>query len=144
MARMTRISRWLPLALMLAGAFGTAASANGEPPDELPAIPPGQETLLLEMLGKGAALPDGCKLAEGKVEYTVVEAKYQCRSGSVVLEIAHSSEAFDSDTQTGRFAISVMEGSPLPDLVDELSARIVKREADFEWVIPADEPGEFD
>lgn len=97
---------------------------------------------MLEMLSTGAPLADGCTLVEGKIEFTVVEARYSCRSGDVVLEIAHASQAYSRDTQTEQFAITVMEGSPLPDLVDELSARIVQRESDFEWVMPADEDGD--
>ncbi len=102
-----------------------------------PAIPPGQEDLLLEMLGKGKTLPGGCTLDNGQVDYTVVEATYKCRLGEVVVELAHFSEAGDTDLQTEQFAIAILEGSAPASLRESLSAMILAREGDFDWVDPA-------
>lgn len=117
-----------------------AALAVEELPRELPpAIPPGQESLLQEMLGKGADLPGNCKLADGHVEYTVIEATYECGNGAVVIELAHSSWAVASDVQTRYFALGVTKGSAPASLVDTLAALILDREGDFEWAQDADD-----
>ncbi len=121
------------LALLAGGAVG---STDVEAAPDAPGIPPGQEELLLEMLGKGAALPGGCEVKDVGIVYTVIEAHYACRHGEVVLELTHSSEAYDTDTQTADFAIAVLDGSPPPTLVDVLSLRVQEREGAFEWVIP--------
>ena len=104
--------------------------SQGDPPG----IPPGQEELLLGMLGKDARLPDGCSLENGLVDYNIVEASYKCRFGEVVVELIHASHANPADTTTEFFAISVLEGSASDDLTNALRARIQAREADFEWV----------
>ena len=129
------------LATLLVAGFSAAVVAEDLPAVESPAIPPGQEELLLDMLGKGATLPDGCVLTDGRIEYTVIEASYKCSSGDVILEIAHVSQVLKNDTETGQFTIAVLEGSPVQSLVDEVSARIVKREAEFEWVPPSSDSG---
>jgi hypothetical protein len=124
--------------LLAAPAFAT----EGEPEQAAPAVPPGQEALLLEMLGKGAALPDGCKLAAGEVDHTVIEATYDCAFGKVILELAHPREARPTDEQTEQFVFTVLEGSPPDSLVDAVGALIHAHEDDFEWAWPAREPAE--
>jgi hypothetical protein len=107
------------------------------------AIPPGQEDLLLVMLGKGARLPEGCKLAAGEVDHTVIEATYDCPLGEVVLELAHPSEAQPSDKETEQFVFTVLEGAPPVNLTDAVGALIRSHEDEFEWKWPAEEPAEF-
>ncbi len=124
------------LSVLLAG--GAMGSTDGGPAPDAPGIPPGQEDLLLGMLGKGAALPGGCSVTDVGVVYTVIEAHYSCSHGEVVLELTHVSEAIDTDTQTADFAIAVLEGSPPPSLVDVVSLRVQEREDSFQWVMPAD------
>ncbi len=124
------------LSALLAG--GALASADGEPAPDAPGIPPGQEDLLLDMLGRDARLPGGCNVTDVGVVYTVIEARYSCSLGEVVLELTHSSDALDTDTQTADFAIAVLEGSPPPSLVDVVSLRVHEREGSFQWVMPAD------
>jgi hypothetical protein len=106
------------------------------------AIGPGQEEILLTMLGKGAKIPDGCKLASGEVDHTVVEATYTCPLGRVVLELAHPSEGQATDKETDQFVFTVLEGSPPADLADEVGALIRSHEGEFEWKWPAEEPAE--
>src|SRR5438105_71718 len=73
-------------ALLCAPALAAANEASGTP-----VIPPGQEELLATMLGKGAVLPDECKLADAEVDHTTIKAKYTCPGGEVVFELAHPS-----------------------------------------------------
>ena len=80
---------------------------------------------------------DGCKLEDGVVEYTFVEATYACPNGEVVVELAHVSLADEKDTQTQHFAIAVLEGSPPPALVDKLAKSVHDREDRFVWTMPA-------
>ncbi len=122
----------LATACLLAAALGAYGGADS------PRIPPGQEDLLLEMLGKKTSLPGSCKLEDGRVEYTVVEATYACSLGEVIVELAHASEATDTDVQTEHFAIAVLDGSAPNELIDTLAARVQQREASFVWEFPAD------
>ncbi len=132
-------------ALLLAATFASAVQAIGDegPAVDAPGIRHGQEELLLEMFGKGVALPDACTLTEGRVEYTVGEATYACRHGEVILAFMHSSQAVETDIQTKHFAVAILEGAPPTSLLDELSARILQREDGFRWVMPPD-PSEFE
>jgi hypothetical protein len=98
-----------------------------------PVVPPGQEELLGAMLGKGATLPDGCKMTGGEVDYTVVRGTYQCPGGEVVIELTHPSKASGAATRTERFAITVRSGSPPAGLMPALVSLIRSREASFEW-----------
>lgn len=100
-----------------------------------PAIPPGQEDLLLDMLGPGAPLP--CELVDGQVNYTVIKLTYACAGGEVEYELAHRSKAGRGATPTDQFAITLTSGSPPPGFADALVSVIRSREAEFEWVLPA-------
>jgi len=102
-----------------------------------PAIPPGQEALLATMLGKGAALPEECKLTAGDVQHTIVKATYQCAGGEVVFELIHPSQASASAAHTERFALRVLSGSPPAALREALTALIRAGESTFVWQMPA-------
>ncbi len=123
------------LAALVIGACTSGSAAVEEAPPA-PGIPPGQEDLLLAMLGKGAQLPDGCKLGDGRVEYTFAEVGYACRFGEVVVELTHASQARAGDTETEYFAIAVIDGSPPESFTDWLAQRVYDREEDFEWLMP--------
>jgi len=97
-------------------------------------IPPGQEELLLTMLGRGASLPDGCSLTDGRVEYRTVKATYACPLGDVVIALSHPETGTDTSTATERFALIVDSGSPPNSLIDALAANVRKQEGSFEWV----------
>jgi hypothetical protein len=137
----------LSLALLaiaaMAAAAQEAARSDGEPRSQ-PAgdgsaggadavVPPGQEDLLAEMLGKGATLPEGCKLTDGRVEHSTVEATYSCPAGEVVFELSHPSRAGGAATRTDRFGLTLRSGSPPQGLAPALAARIRSKEAAFEW-----------
>jgi hypothetical protein len=109
-------------------AFADQAEPGGEA-----VVPEGRDELLGEMLGKGATLPDGCKLNEGRVEYTTVKATYGCPTGEVVYELSHPSRAGGGAARTDRFALTLQSGSPPAGLEPALIALIRSREAAFEW-----------
>jgi len=118
-------------------AFCPALAAETDDPDAYrPAIPPGQEKLLLEMLGDDAWLPEGCKLVDGQVKYTVVQVTYKCPFGDTVLEFAHVGEVPSPDAQTEHFAISVKKGTPPINLAEVVAEYIRSQEDDFEWTWP--------
>ena len=116
-----------------------AAASDGSDPDG-PWIPPGQEELLAEMLGRGATLPDECTLAGGHAEYTNIKAAYKCPAGEVVFELAHASRAnAPTAMQTENFAIAVFSGSPPEGLADVVASLVRAHENAFEWQWPADD-----
>ena len=104
-----------------------------------PVIPPGQEALLLAMLGRGALLPGGCRLAAGGVDHSVVDASYSCPWGEVVFELSYPDGSAPAVTQTQSFAISLRSGSSPPALVDALAAFVRSRESQFVWAWGADD-----
>jgi hypothetical protein len=114
----------------------SAVAAETDDPAAKPAIPPGQEKLLLEMLGNEAWLPEGCKLANGRVKYTVVQVAYRCPWGKTVLEFAHIGEIESPDAQTEQFDIKVRKGSAPVNLADVVAEYIRSQEDDFEWTWP--------
>jgi hypothetical protein len=121
---------------LLAPAF--AAETEDSYTDK-PAIPPGQERLLLEMLGDDAWLPEGCKLANGRVKYTIVQVSYHCPWGKTVLEFGHIGEVESPDAQTEQFAIKVRKGSAPVNLADVVAEYIRSHEDEFEWTWPGRE-----
>jgi hypothetical protein len=105
-----------------------------EPTDEPhPVIPPGQEELLADILGRGATFADGCTFAGGQADGPVIRATYTCPTGEVVLELVHPSLEAATATRTDRFAITLKNGSPPDGLIAALASRIRSREAAFEW-----------
>jgi hypothetical protein len=130
---------------LLAASIGLGlAPARAEdptpPPDvdaarasEKHAIEAGSESLFGEMLGKGEALPGGCKLTDGKIERTGVLATYTCGDAPVVLQLLHPEAAPAGGVRTERFAVNVQSGAAPAGLVDAVADRIRAREAKFTW-----------
>jgi hypothetical protein len=114
----------------LPGPEPTVEEVRGEP---VAVIPPGQEELLSEMLGRGATLAGGCKLSAGSVSGSTMSATYQCAGGEVVLELVHPKKAPANSTATEQLAIAVRSGTPPEGLIKELAQRIREREARFQW-----------
>jgi hypothetical protein len=97
-------------------------------------IEPGQEALLLAMLGGSAELPGGCRLAGASVDRTVVVARYTCPAGPARIELHHPSDATPAAPRTGSFAIVVPPGEQVPpELIDALGAGLRGREREFRW-----------
>jgi hypothetical protein len=123
------------VAMMSYGAL--AACAQGEPPAKLTkpeaVIPPGQEELLADMLGRGATLPGECKFNGVEADHAIISTTYSCPSGEVVFELRHPSEAARGATRTERFGMTVKSGTPPAGLTDALAALIRSHETKFEW-----------
>ena len=111
--------------------------AEADAAAEGPAIPPGQENLLLDILGPGAPLPD-CELVDGQVNYTVITLTYACSSGEIEYQLAHRSKGGRGATPTDQFAITLKSGSPPRGFGDALISLVRARESEFEWVWPGD------
>jgi hypothetical protein len=126
------------IAAMCTLLWAPAFAEQGGLPDG-PAIPPGQELLLLEMLGLGAPLP-GCDLVDGQVKYTVVKATYACADDEISYELKHRSLGDAASTSTDQFAVKLTSGSAPKGFADALIALIRSREAEFEWVWPTVNP----
>jgi hypothetical protein len=97
------------------------------------AIPPGQEELLSEMLGRGARLPGNCRFAGGGVEGAIVVARYDCGGETTVIELRAADDAPPAALRTRQFAIVVRSRSAPAELPEALAVRIRAREAAFEW-----------
>jgi hypothetical protein len=99
-------------------------------------IPPRQEEVIAEMLGRGQPLAASCRLASGRIEPTVIRAAYRCGTKKVVIALRHATNAAAGATRTDVFAISVASGSPPAELLPTLVSRIRAHEARFEWRWP--------
>lgn len=134
-ARLARVS---VLALSLAGlplACAWAAPGDEAPRDDA-VIPPGQEGLFAAMLGRGAALPDGCAFTGGQIERTVARGVYGCPDGEVVIELRHPSAAPSEAIRTDKIAIVTAGGGPPAALLAALKERVARIEGSFEWLAP--------
>jgi hypothetical protein len=117
----------MSLAVGVPSFAGTDSAADG------PAIPPGQENLILQMLGVGAPL-SGCDLVDGQVHYTTIKATYACDDSQVEYQLAHRSKAGADTTATDQFAVTLTSGSPPSGFADALVGVIRSREGEFEWL----------
>jgi len=133
-----RVAELVVVAAMCTLVSAPTLAEQGGMPDG-PAIPPGQEQLLLEMLGLGAPLP-GCDLVDGQVKYTVIKATYACADDEVSYELKHRSQADASSTPTDQFALKLTSGSAPKGFADALLSLIRSRESEVEWVWPTVNP----
>jgi hypothetical protein len=95
------------------------------------AIPVGEEGIALAMLGKGETLA-GCTLADAAIDKTHLNATYQCGEAKAVVVLDHVSKA--SAVKTEKFALSVGEPPPSPELMDAVAAHVRAQEAQWKWV----------
>lgn len=123
---------------VIAFALTPVLAVDSEVPDtDEPIIPPGQEELLVQMLGRGTTLPDDCTFRAGQAEYTKVTATYACPGGDVVLELAHPDVAAGAEVETEQFGITVQSGAPPAGLADAVAATVRSHEDAFQWARPA-------
>jgi lysophospholipase L1-like esterase len=120
-----------PLRLAPAALLLLAATAHAQPAP--PVIERGQEDLLADMLGRGAALPGDCAWAGATVEQTRVLSWYTCAGQRVDLELRHRDDAPDATTRSAQFAFRARGIAAPPGLLDALAARFRTREAAFRW-----------
>jgi len=112
-------------------------------PATFPAIPPGEESLIAGMLGRGTLVRD-CKLVSCGVQVDVIKAAYHCPHGDVAVELGHPENATVPSTETGQFAITVKAGTPPPGFAEEILSRIRSRENNFTWIRAEENPGVAD
>jgi hypothetical protein len=122
------------LALSWLLAATTFATEGESLPFDEPVVPPGQDELISTMLGRGAALPDGCTFGGGVSNGPLISSTYHCPSGKVVFRIVHPDNATESATQTERFAIMIDSGAPPTTLTEALASLFRSNESDFEWL----------
>jgi len=120
----------------LLGASVVAADDDGDTGD--PVIPPGEEQLIANMLGKGIGL-QYCNLVSGGVEYSVIKATYNCLGNQVMVELGNPRNATATSIQTGQFAITVQSGSPTAGFQDALASLVRSQEGNFQWTLPQHE-----
>jgi hypothetical protein len=135
------------LVLRVAAAVAQPAPGSAGSPDEQPGaeesdepvdggvavIPPGQDELAADMLGRGVALPGPCSFAGAEANGTLIRSTYACPTGSVVFELRHVDAAPPGAARTKQFALILQSGAAPDGLTDALLTRIRDREAGFRW-----------
>ena len=142
--------RMLLLVFAAMAAPMSAQPPEGAPPPTVPAaapgdeavIPPGMESLIGDILGRGQQLPGGCTLSDGQIDRTAVRATYACQDGQVALELVHPTAAPAGGLRTQQFALAVKSGTAPPGFVDAVAERIRAREGEFGWKIISGARGE--
>ncbi len=97
---------------------------------------PDQEAALLPILGRGAALPEGCALTNLDARSEHVAARYACpnRAGSLTLDLYVNRPTPPIPGYSGRFGVETSAGFPRP-LRDAVLARIAAGENRLNWQV---------
>jgi hypothetical protein len=97
------------------------------------AIPPGQDRLVAEMLGRDQAVGP-CRLVVVDMSPATIEASYGCRGdgGLVDVVLEYPSSEQGAAFITREFAVRA-RGAPPPELLDALHRRIAEREGEWRW-----------
>jgi hypothetical protein len=106
------------------------------------AVPPGQEDLVAEMLGRGQPM-GGCLLTQVDMKPAAVEGTYQCEEdgGLVGVVLEYPSPGRPAAFTTQEFSVSTRDEPPA-ELLAALRNRITEREADWRWAdVGGDDPG---
>jgi hypothetical protein len=118
---------------VLATLLGLAGAARGDGP--VAVLPPGQEPLLTELLGKGAALPGGCVWNGADVDHRQVTSRYACAGGEVIVELRYPTDAPPDAARTAHFALFVKQGAAPEGFLDALAACVRRHETASIWVL---------
>ena len=105
---------------------------GSESPSGGAVIPPGQEALVADLLGKGATLPDRCSLLSGTINGDGITANYSCASGTFSLVLTHADRSTPGAIRTKKFSIS-RRGEAPSQVLDTLIERVRAGEEAFEW-----------
>ncbi|MCB9786810.1 MAG: hypothetical protein H6744_08965 [Deltaproteobacteria bacterium] len=133
-------------ALLLLATAAPAQAAAAEP--QGPVIAQGQDRVIETILGAGAELPAGCRLAGSEIVRAEVVADYLCQGGrGQRLLLRHPSAATQDARQAGPLALALAPpaaGGPPPLapadaalLLDAIAARSLRHGAGFRWREPA-------
>jgi hypothetical protein len=102
------------------------------------AMPPGQEDLVAEMLGRGEEL-GGCRLVQVDMHPSAIEGTYRCQEvhDGVAVVLEYPSTDSRMTFSTLKFAVSAR--GPAPEaLLDALRRRILEHEAGWHWLAAND------
>jgi hypothetical protein len=111
--------------------IGLAAPAAARRPEFV--VPPGQDELIAEIVGRGTTFPGACRFTGGQVDYTLIRATYACDAGDVSVELQHPAAASPGVRRTVEFAVLVQHGVAPLGFVEALTAHIRSRESAFRW-----------
>jgi hypothetical protein len=121
---------------VIAALLGVCVAARAEP-SELYVIPPGQEPLVLAMVGGKDTLPGGCRLEGVNIDRTIITARYLCEGAAeTALVLRHTAEGEGALIKTAAFAILRKEGAPPEGLVSAVAERVRAGEQGFYWLGP--------
>jgi hypothetical protein len=102
-------------------------------------VPPGQEDLVAEMLGRGEDVGPGCRLTAVDIEPTRIEGAYACQgqSGEARVALTYPSSSSPPAARTTREFVLSARSAP-ESLLVALEERIRAREAAWRWATAAD------
>lgn len=131
----------ITLLLALGAIAASRPPVSAQPtPHEQPdgwVIPPGQESLLVAMLG-GDRPVEGCVAQETSIEQDRVHIRYRCDPGGTTptIVLRHRGEGQCAGTCTAKFAITARTETPPPStLVPALARNIERGESGFRWTL---------
>lgn len=126
---------WLASELARPGSSTRHTSEIEQPAAGGPVIPPGQEQMILDMLG-GQADIGGCRLKTASVKRDVIEAAYGCGSGDArMLTLRYPQGAAGGSETTAKFAITGGADADR-ELAAAVADRVRAHESAFQWVKP--------
>jgi hypothetical protein len=106
-------------------------------------IAPGHEDLVADLLGRGEQIGPACRLVEVQMAKATIQGAYACDglSSSAVVILRHPSAAGPPAAFT-TLHFSVAPLGTVPEaLLSALRARIVAREAPWQWAVGVEDPG---
>lgn len=133
-------ARWIAVAFALS-IFVLARSSTGPRPAHVGArvqveLMPGQEAAFAPLLGRGAALPEGCALADLDAQSDHIAARYACpnRAAPLTLDLYADRPTTPVPGYSGRFGVEVSAGFPRA-LRDAVLARLSAGENRLNWQV---------
>jgi hypothetical protein len=96
-------------------------------------VPPGQEDLVGEMLGRGEPI-GGCRLVEVEMPPTAIQGTYACDGAGapVVVFLRYPSPDDRGVFTTTKFVVSTRGEAP-PELLEQLRRNIAQYEGEWRW-----------
>ncbi|MCC6216008.1 MAG: hypothetical protein IT376_14170 [Polyangiaceae bacterium] len=130
-------ARWRWIALAAGAPLVAGAALAGPEPGAPPwVIPPGQEALVLDLLGGKDTLPGGCSLESANIAAAEISAEYTCTGGRRQLVAEHPSAP---GAGAARAEALALRGGPEPlppEAIAAVLARVKARGGAFRWQAP--------
>jgi len=121
------------IALLFLAMLPSAVATGRETASRDRVVPPGQEEVLAQILGRDSELPGACRFDRAAADGPLVTAEYACADGSVIVELRHPDGAPPDALRTERFAIAVRSGPAPPNFIMALGAIVRAHEQRFAW-----------